>query len=114
MDPFRVRERGDFMVERSVGQLTLREMLVEAERLTRELSEHLDQAFLPKCHELSRLVRPINGEPPDLRALEDVTVRTHAARILESETFTDAVFEKLAEYSQAIDHAVGRIVVEGG
>lgn len=101
------------MVERTLQQMTLREMLIEAERLTRELAEHLDQSFIPKCHELSRLVRPINGEPPDVRALEDVTVRTQAARILEIETFTDAIFEKLSDYCRAIDHAVARITSEG-
>jgi hypothetical protein len=101
------------MAERSPQQLTLREMLVDAERFTRELGEHLDQAFIPKCHELARLVRPINGEPPDIRTLEDVTVRTQAARILESETFTEAVFEKLSQYCRAIDTAVGKITSEG-
>jgi hypothetical protein len=101
------------MVERSVKQMTVREMLIEAERLTRELGEHLDQSFIPKCHELSRLVRPINGEPPDIRALEDVTVRTQAARILETETFTEALFQKLTEYCNAIDESVGRITSEG-
>ena len=33
------------MVERSAEQMTLREMLSEAERLTRELGEHLDQSL---------------------------------------------------------------------
>jgi hypothetical protein len=101
------------MVERSLKQMTLREILIETERLTRELAEHLDQSFIPKCHELSRLVRPINGEPPDVRALEDVTVRTQAARILETDTFTETIFEKLTEFSRAIDEAVGRITSEG-
>lgn len=101
------------MVERSHKTLTLREMLTEAERLTRELGEHLDQAFIPKCHELSRLVRPINGEPPDVRALEDVTVRTQAARILETENFTESLFGKLSELCTAIDAAVGKITSEG-
>jgi hypothetical protein len=101
------------MVERSVKQMTVREMLIEAERLTRELGEHLDQSFIPKCHELSRLVRPINGEAPDIRALEDVTVRTQAARILETETFTEVLFQKLTEYCNALDEAVGRITSEG-
>ncbi len=98
------------MVDRTLRQLTLREMLVEAVRLARELSEHLDQAFIPKCHELSRLVRPINGEPPDVRALEDVTVRTQAAQILETEVFTESVFEQLARHCEAIDGAVNRIL----
>jgi hypothetical protein len=102
------------MVERSIQSLTLREQLVEAERLCRELSEHLDQAFIPKCLELTRLVRPINGEPPDVRALEDVTVRTQAARILETDTFTDRVFEQLSEYCKAIEGAVSKIASEGG
>jgi len=101
------------VAERPHQQLTLRQMLVEAERLTRELAEHLDQAFIPKCHELSRLLRPINGEPPDVRALEDVTVRTQAARILESETFTENLFEKLSEYCRTIDEAVSRVASEG-
>jgi hypothetical protein len=101
------------MVERLPQQMTLREMLVDTERFVRELSEHLDQAFIPKCHELSRLVRPINGEPPDVRTLEDVTVRTQASRILESEQFTESVFDKLSQYCQAIDAAVGKITSEG-
>jgi hypothetical protein len=101
------------MTQRPVHSLTLREMLAEAERLTRELSEHLDPSFIPKCLELTRLVRPINGEPPDLRALEDVTLRTQAARILETETFTETVFEDLSKYCQAIEQAVNRIASEG-
>jgi hypothetical protein len=101
------------MVERSIQSQTLREMLVEAERLSRELCEHLDQSFLPKCLELTRLVRPINGEPPDERALEDVTLRTQTARILETETFTDGVFEELSEYCKAIEGAVDKIASEG-
>jgi hypothetical protein len=101
------------MAERPIRSLSLREMLVEAERLSRELSEHLDQSFIPKCLELTRLVRPINGEPPDVRALEDVTLRTQAARILETEVFTERVFEQLLEYCQAIEGAVNKIASEG-
>jgi len=101
------------MVERPIAQLTLREMFIDAERLTRELIEHLDQGFLPKTHELARLVRPINGEPPGLNELEDVTVRTQAATLLESEAFTEAIFQRLGQYSRAIDHSVSRILTEG-
>jgi hypothetical protein len=101
------------MAERPVQSYSLREMLVEAERLSRELSEHLDQSFLPKCLELTRLVRPINGEPPDERALEDVTLRTQAARILETDTFTEKVFEQLLDYCKAIEASVNKIASEG-
>ena len=100
------------MVERSLEQMTLREKLTEAERLTRELIDHLDQGFLPKCHDLSRLLRPSTASPPTC-ALEDVTVRTQAARILEGDTFTEELFQKLSIYCQAIDEAVARISSEG-
>jgi hypothetical protein len=101
------------MAERPIRSLTLREMLVEAERLTREVSEHLDQSFIPKCLELTRLVRPINGEPPDVRALEDVTLRTQTARILDTDNFTEKVFEQLSDYCNAIEGAVSKIASEG-
>lgn len=101
------------MVGRPIEQQTLREMFVDAERYTREIIEHLDQGFLPKSHELARLVRPINGEPPGLNELEDVTIRTQAARLLESEVFTEQVYENLNEYCRAIDANVSRILTEG-
>ncbi|MGE3315282.1 MAG: hypothetical protein AB7O26_09210 [Planctomycetaceae bacterium] len=101
------------MAGRPIQQQTLREMFVDAERLTRELIEHLDQGFLPKSHELERLVRPINGEPPGLNDLEDVTVRTQVARLLESDTFTDQVYESLNQYCVAIDNSTTRILTEG-
>ncbi len=108
-----VRQRGDTTLERPIGHLTLREMFVDAERITRELLEHLDQGFLPKTHELARLLRPIHGEPPGLNVLEDITVRTQAHRLLESEAFTDEVFIRLGEYCRAIDESVSRILTEG-
>ena len=49
----------------------------------------------------------------DLDKLEDVTVRTHAARVLESENFTNQLCEKVVEYVTAIDRSVDRIVNEG-
>jgi hypothetical protein len=40
-------------------------------------------------------------------------VRTQAARILESEAFSETIFEKLSAYCHAIDEAVGRVASEG-
>jgi hypothetical protein len=88
-------------------------MFVDAERLVREFIEHLDQGFLPTTHELARLLRPIHGEPPGLNVIEDVTVRTQAARLLESEAYSEEMFTKLGEYCRAIDKAVSRILTEG-
>ncbi len=93
-------------------QLTLREMFKDAERLTRDLVEHLDQGFFPKAHQLQRLVRPTDTEAYDSR-VEDVTVRNHVLRVLESEDYTEQRYEKLQQYYHAIDNVASRIVDEG-
>ncbi len=100
------------MPERPVEQLTLREMFKDAERLTRDLIEHLDQGFHPKAHQLHRLVRPTDTEAFDAR-VEDVTVRNHVLRVLESEEYTEKLYEKLQQYYLAIDKVASRIVDEG-
>ena len=97
------------MAERPISQYTLREMFTEAERLTRELVDHLDHGFTPCAHRLVRLVRPTETEahPSDV---EDITIRNQSAQLLESENFTEQVYQKLEAYSKAIDAAVSRIV----
>lgn len=99
------------MIERPADQLTLRELFIEAERLSRELAEHLEQGFLPKVQNLSRLVDPghvdIHGNPA-----EDVSVRNCAAQLLESEAYTERLYVKVQEYCDAIDRDVSRIIAE--
>lgn len=97
------------MDTRPLEQLTLREKLTEAERVTRELIEHLDRGFIPKAHELRRVVRP-HYEGPDGTPVQDVTVRNHAARVLESDQFTEKLYEKLDRYFAAIATEVSQIV----
>ena len=97
------------MVERSVEELTLRELFNDSQRLTRELIEHLDQGFLPKVRELTRLVRPAAGDP-EYEHVEDITVRNHAARVLESEAFTQQLYIKVEQYYRAIDANLARVV----
>ena len=97
------------MAERPVNQLTLREKFIGAERLTRELTEHLEQGFIPKVHELIRLVQPLRtgAFPSDV---QDLTVRNHSAAVLESENYTDQLWEKLEAHCQGVQSDVGRIV----
>jgi len=97
------------MADRPVGQLTLREKFKGAEKLSRELTEHLEQGFIPKVHELMRLVEPLRtgGFATDV---QDVTVRNHSSSALESEKYTDTLCEKLEEHCNAIDSDVSRIV----
>lgn len=97
------------MAERSVEQLTLREKFKGAERLSRELTEHLEQGFIPKVHELMRLVQPLRTGvfPTDV---QDVTVRNHTAAVLESEQYSDQLWEKLEAHCVGVKNDVTRIV----
>lgn len=94
------------MAERTIEQLTLREMLFEAERLTREMNEHLQQGFLPKARDLRRLVKQQNANAENVK---DITVRTNVARVLESEEFTRGLLEKMEEYFAGIDNALSEL-----
>jgi len=90
----------------SLSQLTLRELFTHAERLARELIEHLDQGFLPKLQTMRELARPVD----DLNAeqVPDVTVRNQAKQLLDSDEFTQPLLRKLDDYLQAIDVALHR------
>ena len=96
------------MPETLLKEMTLREMLADAEQLTRELIEHLDQNFVPKAHALRKLVRPIVGSSVN-EEVEDISVRDTAIRVLKSEEFTEELCEKISQYCAAIDDAVSRI-----
>ena len=106
-----LQPEGEDVNEPLIERLTLREMFTSSERLSRDVIDHLDQGFIPKVQQLIRLVRPTDAHPypPDI---EDVTVRTHSARVLENEDFTDQLYEKLEKYCIAIDNVVSRILNE--
>jgi hypothetical protein len=99
------------MIERRHDQLTLRELFIEAERLNRELIEHLEQGFLPKVQGLTRLAAPgyvdVHGHPAG-----DITVRNAAAQVLESEAYTEQLNGRIQDYCEAIDREVTRIIAE--
>ncbi len=95
----------------SVEHLPLRELFTDAERLTRELIDHIERGFLPKCGRLNELCQSIPAElgPDDI---EDITIRNHAAQVLESEQFTQQFYENTENYLFAINRAVGKITGE--
>ena len=99
------------MSEQSIKQLPLRDLFIEAERVSRELSDHLDQGFLPKSHYLRQITRLSSLSPND-SFVQDVTIRHHTAQVLDSEQFTRNLYEKLARYLEAIDTSVLRILSE--
>ena len=95
------------MAERPIQQQTLREQFIHAGQLTKELVDHLEHNLLPKIHDLKKLTQSeLKGES----AAEDVTMRTHASRILDSLRFADEVSDKMTAYFTSINQAVSRIL----
>ena len=96
----------------SIDQLTLREKLRDAERVLRELTEHLEMGFIPKVHELKKLSRqhdPASGLPP----VADVTIRSYVSAVVESDRFTGGLVESLDNYLNAIQKDVSEVVNRG-
>lgn len=97
------------MQEKPVDQYTVREMFTEAERIARELSDHLEKGFVPKVGALSRIVRPHKaGDESPL--VEDGVVRTHSAQVLESDQFTEKLYDRLQDFCLAVDKNMDRII----
>jgi len=95
------------VAERSVSQQTLREQFTNAEQLTKELIDHLEHHLLPKIHDLKKLVQmELKGET----VVEDITMRNHASRVLESARFAGEVGDKMTTYFTSINEAVTRII----
>jgi hypothetical protein len=95
-------------------QMTLREKFKLGGVVVRELIEHLEQGFSPKIGELERLVRPADGSATyrldEDETVTDVTVRHQTAELLESEDFTDDLFERTFQLLAAIDKEVAAIL----
>ena len=97
------------MADDFLDQLPLRELFTEAERLTRELIDHVDLGFLPKINNLNRLSQEDAGNY-ELPEIEDITIRNHASQVLESEQFTSQFYQETERYLLAIDRAVSKFL----
>lgn len=80
----------------------LRDLIVHAEHLARELIEHLDQSFLPKLISLDEAATLKDGHEP----ASDSLVRTKTAELLASDEFTHQKSRRMQDYLQAIDRAL--------
>jgi hypothetical protein len=102
------------MAEIPFEEMTLREKFKLGGVVVRELIEHLEQGFSPKVRELERIVRPADGSSTyhidEDGMVTDVTVRHQTAELLESEDFTDGLFERTFRLLAAIDHEVAGIL----
>jgi len=95
------------VAERPISQQTLREQFTQAEQFTKEMVDHLEHNLLPKIHDLKKIVQmDLKGEA----VAEDITVRNHAANVLESARFADELGGKMTDYFTSINQSVGRII----
>ncbi len=81
-------------------EMTLHERLLAAQRLNRELVEHLEQGFIPKAHNLRRVTRV--GSSADDSAANHRTIHTTAAQVVESDDFTVGLHENLIACGESI------------
>lgn len=100
----------------NLNDLTLREKFKEASLVARELTEHVQQGFLPRSKQLARLVRPKFESSKEYEidpeaGIEDKTIRNEVARVLESENFTDELFQTVRAYLESIDQEIDQILM---
>ena len=78
----------------SLKNVPLHSVCKEAERLTHELVEHLEQNLVPRTHEVHELVKPDSPFNASGGGVPDVTVRSQVATLLESQEFAEQLFLK--------------------
>lgn len=91
--------------------LSLRDRVVAAIRLNRELVEHLDQGFVTKVHHLRRVTRP--PKPGEESPPGDKTVHSEAAAVVESDNFTVGVYQQLIAHCESIRKSVQELTGAG-
>lgn len=110
MGVLRVPRKGDTQVdERPIEQLTLRGLFGNAEWLVRELSEHLEQSFLPRIRAVDQLVQS-HAKPAVRDEVPDSTVRSGVAAMLGSDDFSQKLFTQMESHLAAIEERAQRAV----
>lgn len=87
----------------SIESMTLREKLSEADRLLREMLEHLENGFIPQARTLGRQLQD-HGD--DSAALSDLSVRQQAAELIDSNRYSENLHEKISRLLASIDQDV--------
>ncbi len=100
------------MAERPPESLTLREKFIEAEKLTRELSDHLERGFIPKAHKMRQMARRAN-QPDHQDEVRDVTIRSSVDQLLQNEDYARQLCERARGLLAAISKDVTEIFDHG-
>lgn len=93
----------------SAHDLPLRDQCRNAEHLVQRLIDHLEKGFLPKARKLKELLEEATA---DEEGVEDVTIRSHAASVLESERFSAELCDEVTNYFDSIDQALRTAIEE--
>lgn len=95
----------------NLNQLTLRDKIREAARRSHDLSEHLEQAFVPKVHQLRKLTR--TPEPgSEAIPVSDMSIRHQAATVMESEKYTAGLDDETTALLAAIVEEVDQVLTK--
>ncbi len=100
----------------NLDDLTLRDKFKEASIVARDFTEHVERNFLPRTKALGRLVRPKSDSSTEYEldpeaGIEDITIRNEVARVLESENYTDELFQRIRAYLESIDQEIDQILL---
>ncbi len=87
----------------SLDDVPLRDVCKEAERLTREVIDHLNRNLIPRTRDLHELVRPDSPFDEGGAGVKDISVRNQVATLLESQQFAEDFFLKTREHLLAVD-----------
>ena len=93
----------------SISNMTLRDKLNEAERMMRELIDHLDNGFIPKARNLSRTLQESGN---DATIVSDTTVRQQSSELIDSNRYSERIYEKISSLLISIDEDVTLISEE--
>jgi hypothetical protein len=91
----------------SLKDVPLHSVCKEAERLAHELIDHLERNLVPRSSEVHQLVKPDSPFNTSGAGVQDVTVRSQVARLLESQEFAEGLFQKMRLHLEAIDQSIG-------
>lgn len=93
----------------NLSQLTLRDKIREAARRSHDLNDHLEQAFVPKVHQLRKLTRP--PEPGhETPPASDTSIRHQVLAVLQSENYTSRLDEEVSALFEAIVKEVDQVL----
>ena len=91
-----------------LSDMTLQERLQKADYLNRELSEHLQQAYLPKLAALRSVAKIY-----DPAEVSDNQILEHTLAVIEAEEFTEELYVKLRKCLDSISKEMGPILFAG-